>query len=158
MDWRSLNCITHLLQPEIKIILFFLMMVAIFREKSMTFLESWLLYHFWLVQKNDKVLSHDGCRLQKRVWNFWKAGCFIIFGWCKRMIKFFLMMVAVFRKEYEIFGKLVALSFLVGAKGPQCFCRALVSYMLGVTSAPHCIDDVPDKILWKKSKCKCKTR
>ena len=84
MDWRSLNCITHLLQPEIKIILFFLMMVAIFREKSMKFLESWLLYHFWLVQKNDKVLSHDGCRLQKRVWNFWKAGCIIILGWCKR--------------------------------------------------------------------------
>ena len=81
----------------------------------MRFLESWLHYHSWLVQKNDKVLSHDGCHLQ--------------------------------RKEYEIFGKLVALSFLVGAKGPQCFCRALVSYMLGVTSAPHCIDDVPDKIL-----------
>ena len=126
MDWRSLNCITHLLQSEIKIILFFLTMVAVFREKSMKFLESWLHYHSWLVQKNDKVLSHDGCHLQ--------------------------------RKEYEIFGKLVALSFLVGAKGPQCFCRALVSYMLGVTSAPHCIDDVPDKILWKKSKCKCKTR
>ena len=90
-------------------------MVAVFRENSMKFLESWLLYYFWLVQKNDKVLSHDGCRLQ--------------------------------RKEYEIFGKLVALSFLVGAKGPQCFCRTLVSYMLGVTSAPHCTDDVPDKIL-----------
>ena len=122
MDWRSLNCITHLLQSEIKIILFFLTMVAVFREKSMKFLESWLHYHSWLVQKNDKVLSHDGCHLQRRVWDFWKAGCIIILGWCKRMIKFFLMMVAIFREKSTRFLEswLHYHSWLV-QKGPSAF-------------------------------------
>ncbi len=53
------------------------------------------------------------------------------------------------KKEFEVFGTLMALCLIIGAKGPMCLSSSVLNNALNVTGS-HKIADVPDFVVKQK--------